>query len=155
MTKANPGGALHGLTLAHAAPDVEEDRPEPVRTPRPIAAIVLATSAAVVAVWGVMILFYAEPDRRLLWGGFDLMMAALMALASRLAARRDPRVSLAAAGLAVFMVNDLWFDVLTAPSEYLPMSLLTAFTLELPYAVACVVYALRVHRRAVCRPVAP
>ncbi|MBV2154797.1 hypothetical protein [Kitasatospora sp. SUK 42] len=114
---------------------------------RPAAAF-FAVSAVVVAGWAVLLGLYADPGVRLMWIGFDVLEASVMALAARLAARSDPRASLAAAGLAVFMLTDLWIDVATATPDYLPTAVLMALTVELPYALGCVVYALRVFGRA-------
>ncbi|MDH6125229.1 hypothetical protein [Kitasatospora sp. GP82] len=150
MTKVQAGGVPANVALL---PVPTGDGPAGAgsaggRFRRPMAGYVFAASASVVAIWTVMVGFYAEPDRRVLWVGFNTLLTATMVLAARLALRADSRVALAAAGLAVFMVADAWFDITTAPSDYLPMSLLTAVFLEAPFAVGCMLYALRVHRRA-------
>jgi len=157
MTKAHAGGVPANVALLPLAADDDRtgSRRAHSRARRPFAGYVFALSALVIAVWTVMVGFYAEPDRRVLWVGFNSLVTVTMLLAARLALRRDSRVGLVAAGLAVFMVTDLWFDVATAPSDYLPMALLTAATLELPYAVGCVFFALRVHRRTTGTPLSP
>ncbi|MFJ8433855.1 hypothetical protein ACIQ9P_21400 [Kitasatospora sp. NPDC094019] len=158
MTKVRTVGAPSDVALLPLAAHRGEAERAPaenariesrhLRRQRPFAGYAFALSALVVTVWAVTLGVHAEPDRRALWVGFDALEAAAMALASRLALRRDARVGLAAAGIAVFMVSDLWFDVGTASSDQLPMALLTAVTLELPFAAGCVAYALRVHHRA-------
>ncbi|GAB7188592.1 hypothetical protein ATKI12_8423 [Kitasatospora sp. Ki12] len=148
MTKAHTVGAPSNMALLPVTAHGGQAGNGQVRGRRPFAGYVFALSALVVTVWAVTVGVHAEPGRRVLWVGFDVLEAAAMALAAWLALRRDSRVGLAAAGIAVFMVTDLWFDVGTAPSDYLPAALLTAVTLELPYAAGCLAYALRVHRRA-------
>ncbi|MFJ9695562.1 hypothetical protein [Kitasatospora sp. NPDC101183] len=111
------------------------------------AAVVFAVSGLVVAGWAVLVALFADPQVRVTWAGFDGLEATAMGLAGRLAARSDPLVSLAAAGLAVFMITDLWFDVTTAPADALPTSLAMAGAVELPYAAGCLAYALRTFDR--------
>jgi hypothetical protein len=84
----------------------------------------------------------------LAWVGFDLLMAAGLALVGWLAYRRDPRLVPAACCTATVAVVDAWFDVTTsAGSPELLEAVLMAVGGELPLAVFCLVVAHRADRR--------
>ena len=90
-----------------------------------------------------MLAIYADPDARVRWIGFDSLEIAGLGLTTWLTHRRDARASLLAAGLSAALICDVWFDVSTAPADYLLTSLIMAATLELPFAAACAIFALR------------
>lgn len=99
-----------------------------------------------VAIWTVMLAFYADPDVRVLWIGFDALEMAGLGLTAWLTHRRDIRASLSAAGLCAALVCDVWFDVSTATAAYRTTSLIMAGTLELPFAAVCAMFAMRTLR---------
>lgn len=113
---------------------------------RRFAVVAFALGAAAIAIWTVMLAFYADRNVRVLWVGFDGLEMAGLAGTAWLTHRRDVRAALLAVAVSAAIVCDVWFDVSTAPSDYLPTSLVMAFTLEIPFAVICAIFALRTLR---------
>jgi hypothetical protein len=75
---------------------------------------------------------------RLAWVGFDVGMLVLLASMAGLALRRSPRVELAAASAATYLLVDAWFDVVTAASDHeLWQAGVAAVLLEVPLAAVC------------------
>ena len=78
------------------------------------------------------------------WVGLDGLEGAGLFLTGWLARRHDPRRGLAAAGTAVLLTVDAWFDVTTsAPGNSLVVAVAMAAAAELPLAAVCAVLALR------------
>lgn len=113
---------------------------------RRFAVVAFSVGAFIITIWAVMIAFYAAPGARVLWTGLDTAEAVVLALVAWLTHRRDRRVSLPAAALTAMILTDTWVDVATAPPSYLPVSLIMAVTLELPFAAGCAFFALRTFR---------
>jgi hypothetical protein len=109
----------------------------------PGAPTVFTVGAFATAAWTVMILLHGAPMR---WVGFDVLLTGALTATAMLARRGDDRVSLMATGLAALVFTDTFFDVTTARSSYLPTAVIMALTLEIPFVVACLAYALRTHR---------
>ncbi len=116
-------------------------------------ALVAAGGAVFLLPW-IVVLGVTLPARfevrnwPLAWVGFDLLMAAGLALVGWLAYRRDPRLVPAACSTATIAVVDAWFDVTTsAGSPELAGAVLMAVGGELPLAAFCLVVAHRAYRR--------
>ncbi|MFC5181629.1 hypothetical protein [Actinomadura harenae] len=78
------------------------------------------------------------------WIGLDAMLALGLIGTGLLAVRRDPRMTLPAAGTAALLFMDAWFDVLTsAPGADRAVAAVLAAGAELPLAVVCAVVAYR------------
>jgi hypothetical protein len=78
------------------------------------------------------------------WVGLDSLEAAGLITTGLLLRRADPRHSLAAAGTAMLLLTDAWFDTTTAaPGTALAVALGMAICLELPIACLCARLALR------------
>jgi hypothetical protein len=78
------------------------------------------------------------------WVGLDGLEGAGLFLTGWLARRQDPHRGLAAAGTAVLLTVDAWFDITTsAPGTSLIIAVAMAAAAELPLAAVCAVLALR------------
>ena len=78
------------------------------------------------------------------WVGLDSLEAAGLVVTGLLLRRADPRHCLTAAGTAVLLLTDAWFDVTTAaPGRALATALAMAVLAELPLAYLCTRLALR------------
>ena len=78
------------------------------------------------------------------WVGLDSLEAAGLVVTGLLLRRADPRHCLTAAGTAVLLLTDAWFDVTTAaPGQALAVALAMAVLAELPLAYLCARLALR------------
>ncbi|GLY90798.1 hypothetical protein Airi02_087270 [Actinoallomurus iriomotensis] len=105
--------------------------------------MIFTVGAFVTVGWAVLLLLYGVTLR---WVGFDLLLGAALAVTAALARRDDDRVSLMATAVATLVLTDTFFDLTTAHADYLPTALVMALTLEIPFALACLAYALRRHR---------
>lgn len=78
------------------------------------------------------------------WVGLDSLEAAGLVVTGLLLRRADPRHCLTAAGTAMLLLTDAWFDVTTAaPGQALTTALAMALLAELPLACLCARLALR------------
>lgn len=78
------------------------------------------------------------------WVGLDSLEAAGLVVTGLLLRRADPRHCLTAAGTAMLLLTDAWFDVSTAaPGQALATALAMALLAELPLACLCARLALR------------
>ncbi|HEU5029801.1 MAG TPA: hypothetical protein VFV01_33145 [Spirillospora sp.] len=81
------------------------------------------------------------------WVGLDALIAAGLASTGVLLRRRDPRHGLTAAATGALLTMDAWFDVLTsAPGAERALAVAMAAGLELPFACACAILAVRALR---------
>ncbi|MFC8500963.1 hypothetical protein ACFUC1_01290 [Pedococcus sp. NPDC057267] len=94
---------------------------------------------------------YTVSTWSLAWVGFDVLVAALLAVTAWLGLRRRPEFVLAAVAAAGMLGADAWFDVATANTGDRLGSVLSAVLVELPLAVALVVTAGR-RVRELARP---
>jgi hypothetical protein len=85
------------------------------------------------------------------WVGFDCLLVVFMAVTALLGWLRRQVVLLAAFTTGVLLICDAWFDVLTAGSGELWVSLSTAVLAELPLAVIMISSALRIVRLTAVR----
>jgi hypothetical protein len=77
------------------------------------------------------------------WAGFDILLAAMLALTGLGLLRRRPWVQATAASAATLLVCDAWFDVLSSSRHGERLAaLLLAVLAELPTAVLCMVIAI-------------
>jgi hypothetical protein len=78
------------------------------------------------------------------WVGFDIVLAASLAVTAWAAWRRRQLVIVAALVTATLLLTDVWFDVLTAaPRNDLLVSIATALLGNIPLAILLVVVAHR------------
>jgi hypothetical protein len=110
--------------------------------------LLLLTAAALVP-WTTW-LFLNLPRRHvahhwdLAWTGFDVAIAATLAVTAFGLARRPALVPTSATVAATLLVCDAWFDTTTAGDDtQLWVALLLAFGVELPLAVICIWLARR------------
>ncbi|WP_201776421.1 hypothetical protein [Streptacidiphilus carbonis] len=83
------------------------------------------------------------------WVGLDSLEAAGLVVTGLLLRRADPRHCLTAAGTAMLLLTDAWFDVTTAaPGQALALAVAMAVLAELPLAYLCARLALRSLPRA-------
>jgi len=83
----------------------------------------------------------------LAWVGLDSCEALALLATGRFLLRRDNRCVLSAAGSAVLLLVDAWFDVTSAaPGPDLATATVTAVFAEIPIALVCAVLAARVLR---------
>jgi hypothetical protein len=80
------------------------------------------------------------------WTGFDLMLLALMVATAVLGWLRRQLMVLTAFAAGVLLLCDAWFDVMTAGSNDVGVSLLTGLLVELPMAAVLIGGSLRVVR---------
>jgi hypothetical protein len=83
----------------------------------------------------------------LAWVGLDSGEALALFATGRFLLRRDNRCVLTAAGSAVLLLVDAWFDVTSAaPGPDLATAIVMAVFVEIPIALVCAVLAARVLR---------
>jgi hypothetical protein len=76
------------------------------------------------------------------WGGFDVLLALLLLAVALTAWRRSRWLEAAAAGAAVLLCVDAWFDIVTASTNTeLIVAVAEAALVELPLAVLCFLLA--------------
>lgn len=103
--------------------------------------VLLVVTASLVMIPWVAALAWTLPPRylaghwRLTWVGFDLVLAAALALTAWAAARRRQVVVLTAVVSATLLACDAWFDLVTASGPDQWVSLATALLAELPLAI--------------------
>ncbi|WP_327004030.1 hypothetical protein OHA72_54780 [Dactylosporangium sp. NBC_01737] len=101
--------------------------------------VVVATASLLMIPW-VAALAWTLPPRylaghwRATWVGFDLVLAAALALTAWAAVRRRQVVVLTAVLSAALLACDAWFDLMTAAGPDRWVSLGTALLIELPLA---------------------
>ncbi|GAB3827020.1 hypothetical protein GCM10027610_009610 [Dactylosporangium cerinum] len=101
--------------------------------------VVVVTATLLMIPW-VAALAWTLPPRylaghwRATWVGFDLVLAAALALTAWAAVRRRQIVVLTAIVSATLLVCDAWFDIMTAAGPDRWVSLATAVLIELPFA---------------------
>ena len=97
----------------------------------------------------IVYLAFALPDSYLVrdwtvtWVGFDLLLAALMAMTVALGLLRRQLMLLTAFATGVLLVCDAWFDLMTAGPDDFWVSVLTATMADLPLAVLLIAGTLR------------
>ncbi|MFC4036962.1 hypothetical protein ACFO1B_00885 [Dactylosporangium siamense] len=101
--------------------------------------VVVVTAALLMIPW-VAALAWTLPPRylaghwRTTWVGFDLVLAAALAVTAWAAVRRRQIVVLTAIVSATLLACDAWFDIMTAAGPDRWVSLATALLIELPFA---------------------
>jgi hypothetical protein len=84
---------------------------------------------------------------QLVWGGFDIALAALLAATGIALIRRSPIAGLLAPMTATLLIADAWFDVITSlDTSALPVAVAEAAFAELPLAFVCLWIARNVER---------
>jgi hypothetical protein len=80
----------------------------------------------------------------LAWAGFDVALAAALLVTGRAARHRAPSAGPAAIIAATLLACDAWFDILTSRGvAEVAMSAAEALLVELPLAVLCLRYGVR------------
>ena len=78
-----------------------------------------------------------SPNYDIAWAGFDVLLAAGLAISAYFALRRSRYLSAAAAATAALLVVDAWFDCMTTPGSDRWQSIAFCFLVELPLAAVC------------------
>ena len=121
-----------------------------MRFPRVVVYVLIAASLALVP-W-ILYLTYTLPSRHVArnydvgWIGFDVALAAVIALTAHAALRRSRAVVPLASITATMLLCDAWFDVVTSWDGE---ALLLAILAEIPLALLCL---LLVRRRILEQP---
>jgi hypothetical protein len=109
--------------------------------PRWITGLLALTSIALVP-WTLWLTFslpskHTSHHYDLAWVGFDIALAAMLALTARAAWFGSAALAPLSAATAAMLVSDAWFDVVTStPGERLE-AILQACLAELPLAAVC------------------
>ena len=118
----------------------------------PWVAPVFALLCVLLVPWTMWTL-YTLPDRaladhwRIVWGGFDLALAASFAFMVTTIVRRSTWTPVSASITATLLVCDAWFDVLTAHGmASVSVSIAEALLVELPLAAICLLVARDIER---------
>ena len=85
------------------------------------------------------------------WVGFDVLLLAMLLLTAVLGLRRRPLVVVTGFATGLLLVCDAWFDVMTADTDDIALSLLTAVVVELPLAALLITASLQRFRTLVGR----
>lgn len=86
----------------------------------------------------------AEPTNwNAAWIGLDTLESAGLLCTGLLLRRQDPRMCVAAAGTAMLLYTDAWFDVMTAAPDERLVSVVLAVVAELPVGSLCAALAVR------------
>jgi hypothetical protein len=81
---------------------------------------------------------HIESHWRLLWTGYDLVMAVVFLISGILLWLRSPWLAITVSAAGTMLLADAWFDVLTARgTRQLATSVLLAILLEIPMGVIC------------------
>src|SRR4051794_37423615 len=127
-----------------------EPGPRPGRGPSALgAAFVLAGLAMIPWVFYLSATLPAsarDAHWSLAWVGLDSCEALALSATGWFLLRRDNRCVLSAAGSAVLLLVDAWFDVPAAAGPDLATAIVMAVFAELPIALVCAVLAARVLR---------
>lgn len=100
----------------------------------------------------IVFLAVTLPDRYVVsnwpvtWVGFDALVVTLMAATAYLGSRRRVLVMLTAFATAVMLICDAWFDVTTAGSDAIWLSVCVAIFAELPLATLLILGTLNMMR---------
>jgi hypothetical protein len=118
--------------------------------PRWITALLALTSIALIP-WTLWLTFslpskHTSHHYDLAWVGFDIALAAMIALTARAGYVRSPALGPFAAATAAMLVCDAWFDVVTSTPGERVEAILQACLAELPLAAVCGVIAYDVER---------
>jgi hypothetical protein len=113
-------------------------------------AMIYLVLAVLLLPWLVLLAFklpdrQINPNYRLAWVGFDVILMVTLSRTAWLAWRRSPYLVIVASVTATLLIVDAWFDVTTAGSDrdrYLAIT--TAVLIELPLAA----FSIRLARRA-------
>lgn len=111
----------------------------------------MVASAVVLVPWSVYLAVtlpraYVAHNWDLTWTGFDVLLLTLMLATAVFGWLRRQLLVPTAFATGVLILCDAWFDVLTAGSRDLSVSLLTALLVELPMATVLIGGSLRVLR---------
>jgi len=131
-------------------PDARADHPGGRRPSALGAAFVLAGLAMIPWVFYLSVTLPAsalDAHWSLAWVGLDSGEALALFATGQFLLRRDNRCVLTAAGSAVLLLVDAWFDVTSAaPGPGLATAIVMAVFAEIPIALVCAVLAARVLR---------
>jgi hypothetical protein len=78
-----------------------------------------------------------SPNYDAAWAGYDVLLLGGLASTAYFALRRSRYLSTAATATAALLVVDVWFDVMTSPSNERLQAILLAVVIELPLASVC------------------
>ncbi|QIS13111.1 hypothetical protein [Nocardia arthritidis] len=126
---------IRRLQTPHVLP-----RPSVVRLHRRIR-LTLMTGGTIALIPWITYLGFTLPDDytarnwTLTWVGFDILLVIMMATTAFLGWQRRPLVLLPAFGTGMLLLVDAWFDITTADSRDVWVSLAIAFGAELPLAL--------------------
>jgi hypothetical protein len=85
------------------------------------------------------------------WIGFDILLVAFMLATAALGYLRRQLLVLSAFTTGVLLICDAWFDLMTAGSKDLWLSVITALLVEVPLAIFMIFSALRLLRFTMMR----
>lgn len=155
-TRLVPRPRRESAEAAGSAPERVRERARPQRSPRSLrhpsrrAVGWMLTAAGLAMLPWLFVLAVSLPGSvtaqhwGVAWVGLDSLEALGLTCTGLLLRRRDPRASLTAAGTAVLLLVDAWFDVLTSGAgTERAVAVLMAGGVELPIAGLCVVLAVR------------
>jgi hypothetical protein len=81
---------------------------------------------------------HIEPHWRILWTGYDLVMAVVFLISGILLWLRSPWLAITVTAAGTMLLADAWFDVLTARgTRQLATSVTLAILLEIPLGIIC------------------
>jgi hypothetical protein len=120
-----------------------------VRRRRPSLPLFLPASALFLVPWSVWLASslpcrYLSEHWGIAWAGFDIALAAALALTGVAALRRTPWLDRAAVAAATLLAADAWFDVVTSRgAAAVALATTEAVAVELPVALLCIWVAQR------------
>jgi hypothetical protein len=130
-----------GELIRRLSRPVEEIVPSPrwLRRTREVWVTLVVASALVLVPWIVYLALtlpraYVAHNWDRTWAGFDVLLLVLMVATAVFGWLRRQVMVLTAFATGVLLVADAWFDVMTAGSADVTVSLLTALRVELPLA---------------------
>ncbi|AEV85846.2 hypothetical protein ACPL_4957 [Actinoplanes sp. SE50/110] len=116
---------------------------------RRLVLLIIGAAAVVLVPWSVYLADtlpdrYATGQWRATWVGFDLALAACLAISLRLGLRRRPAAVPVLSATAALLFCDAWFDIsLDWASSDLAVSVVLALLVEVPFGILLLVWARR------------
>lgn len=113
-----------------------------------LGALALLLAALALVPWTVVLALQLPPEHTtthwsVLWIGFDIGLATLLAATGLALKRRWRSLPLLAGATAAALTCDAWFDVITASGDDRVISILLAALAEMPLACFCAVVGRR------------
>ena len=117
----------------------------------PLAVVTLSAMVLFLPAWGLYLSMilpkeHVTRDWDLVWGGFDLGLALLTAVALYALWRRAAWVTVVVGALAAAFMCDAWFDVMTSHGGERLVAIGLALVAELPVALVAILVGVRIAR---------